>query len=170
MADLPPSSGGVRELLMSEKESTMAKATSHIPEGLTAVIPQLVVKDAHALAEFLTKAFGAKVENVAPSSDGKGVMHGFLRIGGTAVFFCDVTPMIEPTRANLFVYVPDVDASFKSALAAGGKQIMPVSDMFWGDRWGMLADPWGNIWQVATHKETVTPEEMQKRMQAAAKK
>jgi uncharacterized glyoxalase superfamily protein PhnB len=58
----------------------------------------------------------------------------------------------------------------KKALAAGAKQIAPVADMFWGDRWGMLADPWGNVWQVATHKEMVTPEEMQKRMQGAAQK
>jgi uncharacterized glyoxalase superfamily protein PhnB len=148
----------------------MTKAKSHIPEGLTAVTPQLVVKDAHALIEFAKKAFGAEPQHMAPGPEGKGVMHGFMRIGGSALFFSDLPGPTGPTQANLFVYVPDVDTCFKNALAAGAKQLAPVSDMFWGDRWGMVSDPWGNIWQIATHKETISPEEMQQRMQAAMNK
>jgi PhnB protein len=145
----------------------MSKAKSHIPEGLPAVIPQLVVKDARALVDFANKAFGAELQHAAPGPDGTGVMHGFFRIGGAPVFVSDAA-FAQPTQANLFVYVPDVDAAFSRAIAAGAKQLAPVGDMFWGDRWGMLADPWGNIWQVATHKEVVSPEEMQKRMREAA--
>ena len=148
----------------------MAKAKTHIPEGLTAVTPQLVVKDAHALVEFAKKAFGAELQHAAPGPDGKGIMHGFMRIGGSAIFISDTAGFAQPTQANLFVYVPDVDAAFAKAVAAGAKALAPVADMFWGDRWGMLADPWGNVWQVATHKETYTPEEMMKLMQANAKK
>src|SRR5262245_13862589 len=142
----------------------MAKAKSHIPEGLPAVIPQLVVSDARALVEFAAKAFGAELQHFAPGPDGKGIMHGFMHIGGAAIFLSDTPGFAAPTQANLFVYVPDVDASFKNALAAGAKQLQPVADMFWGDRWGMVADPWGNVWQIATHKETISPEEMQARM------
>ncbi len=148
----------------------MAKARHHVPEGLSAVIPQLVVKDGHALVDFATRAFGAELQHAMPNPDGKGIMHGFLRIGGAAIFVSDTAGFAQPTQANLFIYVPDVDAAYKSAVAAGAKPLAPVADMFWGDRWGMLADPWGNVWQVATHKETYTPEEMQKLMQANAKK
>jgi uncharacterized glyoxalase superfamily protein PhnB len=148
----------------------MGKAKSHIPEGLAAVIPQLVTKDARALIEFATKAFGAEMQHAMPGPDGKGIMHGFFRIGGVAVFVSDAAGFAQPTQSNLFVYVPDVDAAYANALAAGAKPVAPVSDMFWGDRWGMVADPFGNIWQIATHKETITPEEMQQRMQANMKK
>jgi PhnB protein len=81
----------------------------------------------------------------------------------------DVPGFAQTTQANLFVYVPDVDASFASAVAAGAKAIQPVTDMFWVDRWGMVADPCGTVWQIATHKETISTEEMMARMQAAAK-
>jgi PhnB protein len=146
----------------------MAKAKSHIPEGLPALIPQLIVKDAHALVEFAEIAFGAELGHFMPGPEGKGVMHGMFSIGGTAVFISDMPGFAQPTSANLFVYVPDVDASVAQAVAAGAKILAPVADMFWGDRWGMIADPWGTVWQVATHKERLEPEEMMKRMAANA--
>ncbi len=148
----------------------MPKAKSHVPEGLPAVIPQLVVSDARALVDFATKAFGAELGHFMPGPDGKGVMHGMFRIGGAVLFVSDLPGFAQPTSANLMVYVPDVDASVAKAVAAGAKVLAPVSDMFWGDRWGMIADPWGTIWQVATHKEQVDPEEMMKRMAANAAK
>jgi uncharacterized glyoxalase superfamily protein PhnB len=148
----------------------MAKAKSHIPEGLGAVIPQLVVKDGRALVEFASKAFGAELAHAMPGPDGKGIMHGLMHLGGSAIFVSDAAGFAQPTQANIFVYVPDVDTAFKNALAAGARQLAPVADMFWGDRWGMLADPWGNVWQVATHQETHTPEEMMKLVQGNAKK
>jgi PhnB protein len=148
----------------------MAKAKSHVPEGLQPLIPQLVVKDARALAEFAAKAFDATLEHFMPGPDGKGVMHGMFRIGGTAVFVSDVQGFAQPTSANLFVYVPDVDQAVARAVEAGARVTAPVADMFWGDRWGMISDPFGNVWQVATHKEQVAPEEMKRRMAEAAQR
>ncbi len=142
---------------------------SHIPEGLPAVIPQLVVKDGKALVDFATRAFGAELAHAMPGPDGKGIMHGMLRIGGASVFVSDANEFAKPTSANLFVYVPDVDAAYARAVEGGAKPLAPVADMFWGDRWGMIADPWGNVWQVATHKEVLSPEEMMKRMKASQK-
>jgi uncharacterized glyoxalase superfamily protein PhnB len=147
----------------------MPKAKTHIPEGLPAVIPQLVCKDATALVAFAEKAFDAQRGHMMPGPDGKGIMHGMIHIGGTILFVSDAAGFAQPTNANLFVYVPDVDKCFANAVAAGAKAIAPVSDMFWGDRWGMVVDSWGNVWQIATHKETITPEEMKQRMAAAAK-
>jgi PhnB protein len=146
----------------------MARAKSHIPEGLPALIPQLVVKDALALVDLAKKSFGAELGHYMPGPEGKGVMHGMFSIGGAPVFVSDIPGFAQPTSANLFVYVPDVDASVAQAVAAGGKVLAPVADMFWGDRWGMVLDPWGNVWQVATHKERPEPEEMMKRMAANA--
>jgi PhnB protein len=148
----------------------MPKAKSHVPEGLPAVIPQLVVSDAHALVDFATKAFGAELGHFMPGPGGKGVMHGMFRIGGAVVFVSDLPGFAQPTSANLMVYVPDVDASLAQAVEAGAKVLAPVADMFWGDRWAMIADPWGTVWQIATHKEQVEPEEMMKRMAANAPK
>jgi uncharacterized glyoxalase superfamily protein PhnB len=147
----------------------MPKAKSHVPEGMPAVIPQLVVKDARALVDFAVKAFGAQPGHMMPGPDGKSVMHGMFHIGGVPLFVSDFGPS-QPTSANLVVYVPDVDAAVASAIKAGAKVLTPVADMFWGDRWGMIADAWGNVWQVATHKEALTPDEMQQRMQASMKR
>jgi uncharacterized glyoxalase superfamily protein PhnB len=146
----------------------MTKAKSHVPEGLPALIPQLVVSDARALVDFATKAFGAELGHFMPGPDGKGVVHGMFRIGGAVVFISDVAGFAQPTSANLMVYVPDVDASVARAVEAGAKVVAPPADMFWGDRWGMVADPWGTIWQVATHKEQVEPDEMMRRMKEHA--
>ena len=148
----------------------MVKAKSHIPEGLPAVIPQLVVKDAQAVIDFAVKAFDAVPHHAMPGPDGKGILHGMFHIGGASVFISDVFGAAQPTAANLFVYVPDVDASVAAAAAAGAKIVAPVADMFWGDRWAMVVDPWGTTWQVATHKVVYTPDEMMKLMAANMKK
>ncbi len=146
----------------------MPPAKSHVPEGMSPVIPQLVVSDAHALAAFASKAFDAKLEHFMPGPEGNGIAHGVLRIGGAPIFLSDVPGFAKPTIANLMVYVPDVDASVAKAVAEGATVIAPAADMFWGDRWSMLSDPWGTIWQVATHKELVLPDEMMRRMEANA--
>jgi PhnB protein len=148
----------------------MPIAKHHVPEGLPAVTPQLVAKDARTLVAFATQAFGAELAHAMPTADGKGIMHGMFRIGGAPVFISDAVGFAQPTAANLFVYVADVDGAVAKAVAAGAKLLAPVADMFWGDRWGMVADPFGNVWQVATHKEQVAPDEMMKRMAAHAAK
>jgi PhnB protein len=145
----------------------MARSTKHIPEGLSNLTPQLVAADARALVSFCEKAFGASLQHAMPGPDGK-IIHGHMRIGDAVVFLSDAAGFSKPTTTNIFLYVPDVDAVFGKAIAAGAKAIAPVSDMFWGDRWGMLEDPFGNHWQVATHIEDVAPDEMMRRMKAHA--
>ena len=100
--------------------------------------------------------------------------HAELQIGDSIIMLADEMPQMETkspqtvggTTTGLFLYVQDVDAAFQKAVAAGAKETMPVADMFWGDRYGKLMDPFGHSWSIATHKEDVAPEEMQKRAQA----
>jgi PhnB protein len=146
----------------------MTKTTHHVPPGLSALVPQLVVADGHALLDFLGRALGAETFGVMPGPDGKGVMHAAVRVGEGWVFVSDASEFAKPTQGNLFLYVPDVDAVFARAVAAGATALVPVATMFWGDRWGMIADPFGNVWQLATHVEDVPPEQMGERMKAAA--
>lgn len=148
----------------------MAQGTQPVPEGLRSVTPQLVVEDATRLVEFLSKGFGAETLHVMPGPGGKGIMHGAVRLGDSTIFVADPFGMAKATTANLFVYVPDVDATFARARAAGAKELAPVMDMFWGDRWCLVEDPFGNQWQIATHKEDVAPDEMMRRMAAAQQK
>lgn len=138
------------------------------PEGYATLTPQLVCANATEVIAFVEKAFGGVTEHVMPGPGGQGVMHAAVRIGDSRIFLSDANDFAKPTSANLFVYFEDVDAAYKRATDNGATAAMPVQDMFWGDRWGMVADPFGNIWQLATHKEVVAPEEMQKRMMAAA--
>ncbi len=144
------------------------KATSYLSPGLPPVIPQLVIKGARAAIELYGKAFGAEAGHVMPGSNG-GVMHAALKIGEATVFLSDANEFSKPTAANTMLYVKDVDATFARATAAGCTVLAPLTDMFWGDRWAMLADPFGNTWQLATHKEDVSPEEMQQRIAALPK-
>lgn len=145
----------------------MTKSTSPIPPGVPPVIPQLVVPDGKALIDFLERAFGAQTQQIMPGPEGKGIMHATVTIGDGRVFVSDANDFAKPTTANTFLYVEDVDAAFARATEAGATALAPVSDMFWGDRWGMVADPFGNIWQLATHVEDVSPEQMAERMKQA---
>jgi uncharacterized glyoxalase superfamily protein PhnB len=135
-----------------------------VPEGLTPLIPQLVSADAEKLIAFLEKAFGARLEGSMPGPDGKSIMHAHVRIEGLPLFIAGPFGPAPATQANLFLYVADVDAAYARAVKAGAKAVVPVADMPWGDRWGMVGDPFGNMWQIATHKEDVSPEEMKRRM------
>lgn len=137
-----------------------------IPEGCNVPIPHYVVKDANAFLDFLVTAFGAEKLHTMPGPDGEGVMHGAARIGGGIIFCADFTPEGNYTKSDTMLYFDDVDAVYKKATDAGAKTIMPLADMFWGDRWCLVEDPFGNRWQLATHKEDVAPEEMPKRMAA----
>jgi len=147
----------------------MAKA---IPEGYYTVTPHLVVKDAGGAIEFYKKAFGAEEVFRMPGPGGK-VMHAELKIGNSHVMINDEMPdygalgpqSIGGTPVTLHLYVNDVDSTFKRAISAGGKEEMAVADMFWGDRYGKLVDPFGHKWSVATHKEDVSPEECARRME-----
>jgi uncharacterized glyoxalase superfamily protein PhnB len=146
-----------------------------IPEGQHAVTPHLVVRGAAQAIEFYKKAFGAREKVRMPGPDGKSIMHAEIQIGDCSVYLVDEMPQmgchspqaLGGTPISLHLYVEDADAVFNQAVAAGAKPQMPPMDMFWGDRFGKLADPFGHEWTVATHKEDVSPEEMKKRAAAA---
>ena len=148
--------------------STQAKT---IPNGMHAVTPHLVCAGAAEAIEFYKKAFNAEQTALLPGPDGK-VMHAAIRIGDSTVMLVDENPqwgMLGPkalkgTPVTIHLYVDEVDKFAAYAASVGAKVIMPVADMFWGDRYGVLEDPFGHRWSVATHVRDVTHEEMQKAM------
>ena len=140
-----------------------------IPEGYHSISPAITCKNAAAAIEFYKEAFGA-TEFVRMPGPGGMIMHAELRIGDSLIFVSDEFPgmSVAPTpRAvpsySLFLYTPDVDAVFDRAVAAGAAVTMPLTNMFWGDRYGKITDPFGHSWGVATHVEDVAPEEMERR-------
>jgi len=139
------------------------KATRFVPQGLHSITPQLVIKGAQKAIDFYREALGAELLHAMPGPNGS-IMHAAVRIGEGTIFVSDASEFAKPTTANLYVYVEDVDAVFARAVKAGATVAAPLANMFWGDRWGMVADPFGNLWQLGTHTEEVTPEEMQQRM------
>lgn len=153
----------------------MAKAKSYIPEGLRNVTAHLVVKNSLEAIEFYKKAFGAEVHSHAPGPTPGSTMHAAIRIGDAMVFLADDLNMsavkapgsLGGTTSSLMLYVTDCDAVFNKAVAAGAKVNMPIADQFWGDRYGQVIDPSGHVWEIGTHKEDLTPEELGQRAQAA---
>jgi len=153
----------------------MAEKVRPIPEGYHAVTPYLVVRGAAAAIEFYEKAFGAEVRFRLAGPDGTSVMHAELQIGDSIIMLSDEAPemgskspaTLDGTPVTIYLYVEDVDAVFDRAIKAGGTSVMPLEDMFWGDRHGQLLDPFGHRWSVATHVEDVSAEEVEKRAAAA---
>ena len=149
----------------------MAKAKA-IPEGYKSITPNLVCRDAAGAIEFYKKVFGAIEKVRMPDANGK-LLHAELHLGDSPFFINDAMGPEASAAANrsslmqLHVYFEDVDSIYNRALAAGAKVIMPLQDMFWGDRYGVIEDPWGQRWGVATHIEDVSPEEMGQRQKAA---
>ena len=144
-----------------------------IPEGYHTATPQLVVRNAAQAIEYYKKALGAKELMRMPTPDGK-IAHAELKIGDSVIFVSDEIPNVgmskSPqtlggTSSGVMLYVEDADATFQKALEAGGKSFMPLTNMFWGDRFGSFIDPFGQAWSVATHTEDVSPAELEKRTQ-----
>lgn len=152
----------------------MSKAAKPVPEGCRTVTPYLIIRDAAKAIEFYKKAFGAVERFRMPMPDGK-LAHAEIQIGDSVVMIADENPQwgvqspqaLNGSPVSIFLYVPDVDATFKQAIAAGATEVMPVADMFWGDRYGKVVDPFGHKWDLATHVEDVAPEEMEERMKKA---
>jgi uncharacterized glyoxalase superfamily protein PhnB len=148
-----------------------ASTAKKIPDGMHTVTPHLVCAGAADAIEFYKKAFGAEELMRMPGPNGK-LMHGSIRIGDSLVMLADEFPdwgSLGPkarggSSVTIHLQVEDVDAFASHAVAAGAKVTMPVADMFWGDRYGQLEDPFGHRWSVATHVRDVTPEEMQQAM------
>lgn len=145
-----------------------------IPEGMRTVTPHLVCAGAAEAIEFYKKAFGAVESGRMPGPPGK-LIHAQIRIGDSALMLVDEFPdwgcfgpkSLKGSPVTIHLYVDDADATFERAVAAGAKITMPLEDMFWGDRYGKLEDPFGHQWSVATHVRDVSPEEMQQAAQKA---
>jgi PhnB protein len=143
----------------------------HIPEGYHSVIPYLVVDGAARALDFYTTAFRAEELMRMPTPEGK-IGHAEIRIGDAHVMLADEHPgmgqlgpkTVGGTPVSIMIYVEDVDSTFKAALDGGATQIRPVENQFYGDRSGMLVDPFGHVWMISTHIEDVSPEEMERRM------
>jgi PhnB protein len=155
----------------SPKEMHMA--VKPIPEGYHSVTPYLIIRGAAAALDFYKRAFGAIEIMRMPAPDGK-VAHAEIKIGDSIIMLADEQPEMGHRSAqtlggscvNLMIYVDRVDDVFKQAIALGAKEKQPLKDQFYGDRSGSLQDPYGHQWTIATHVEDVTPEEMDRRMQA----
>ena len=155
----------------------MATGVKPIPDGYHAVTPLLVVNDAARAIEFYKSAFGA-VERMRMAGPGGKIAHAEMTIGDSVIMLADEFPEwgdVGPkadgkSPVRIALYIDGVDEVARRAVAAGAKVLIPVADQFYGDRSGRLADPFGHLWIIATHKEDVSPGEMQKRMEALAKK
>jgi PhnB protein len=142
-----------------------------IPEGYHTLTPYMTVRDAAKAIAFYKQAFGATEKGVMNGPDGK-IMHAELRIGDSIFMLADEFPQfgsLSPQSTGgsgmgLHIYAEDVDAAFDRAVKAGATVEMPVSDMFWGDRYGKLADPFGHKWSIATHKRDMSVDEMMEEM------
>jgi PhnB protein len=142
-----------------------------IPKGYHTITPFMTVRDAARAIEFYKQAFGAKERGVMKGPDGK-VMHAELVIGDSIIMLADEFPefgSLSPqstggSGTGLHIYIEDVDSAFDRAVKAGATVEMPVADMFWGDRYGKLRDPFGHKWSIGTHKADLSVEEMKKGM------
>jgi PhnB protein len=154
----------------------MTKQVKPVPEGYHSVTPYLVVHDAARALDFYQRVFGAKEVMRMNNPQGR-VGHAEIKIGDSLIMLAEETPnsgvrspqSLNGSTVSIFVYFEDVDSVFNKALAAGAKEVQRLADMFWGDRYGRLTDPFGHSWSLATHIEDVTPEEMGRRAQEAAK-
>lgn len=152
-------------------------AVPAVPPGFRTVTPHLVIRGAAKAIEFYKKAFGAEEIMRMPGMGPDSIGHAELKIGDSIIMLADEFPgmpvqspaKLGGTTVNLHLYVKDCDATFNQAVAAGAKVTMPLMDMFWGDRFGKVMDPFGHEWAVATHKEDVTPEECARRGAEAMK-
>ena len=142
----------------------MPKKVRPIPKEYHAVTPSLTQEDAGKTIAFCKQAFGAKERMRLAGPNGK-IMHAEIQIGDSILMLTDAVH--HPAQpAGLFLYVLDVDKTFAKAMKAGAKQIMPPQDMFWGDRYAKLTDPFGHEWSLATHVEDVPPDELARRTAA----
>lgn len=149
-----------------------AKKVSAVPAGYHTAIPYITVNDGVGALEFYKRALGAREVMRMAMPNGK-IGHAEIRLGDSVIMLSDESPgspkaptSLGGTTGSIMLYVPNVDASFKKAMDAGCKSIMAPTDMFWGDRFGSIVDPFGHAWGIATHKEDLSPEEITRRRDA----
>jgi len=148
------------------KKAAPKKATA-VPRGMHSITPHIVVDGAAAAIDFYKKAFGA-IERMRMPGEGGRLMHASIGIGDSTLMLVDEMPQwnakgpktLAGTPVTIHLYVQDADQTFAEAIAAGATVKMPLADMFWGDRYGIVVDPFGHEWAIATQKRVVTPEEM----------
>ncbi len=148
----------------------MTAAVKPIPDGFNTLSAHVVVHGADQAIEFYKKAFGAEEITRISGPGGKGIMHAELKIGDSTLMMCEEFPdmgakspaAIGGSPVTLHLYVQDADQAFDRAVSAGATVKMPLTDMFWGDRYGRLIDPFGHEWSIATHKQDLTPEQISK--------
>ena len=146
-----------------------------IPEDMHTITPHIYCAGAAAAIDWYVKAFGAVDLARMPMPGSDKLMHAVIKIGDSTIMLADENPewnvkgpkLLGGSPVALHYYVKDVDASYKRAVDAGATAVMPPSDMFWGDRYGVLTDPWGHVWSMATHVKDMTPEEMHEGMMKA---
>jgi len=156
--------------MKAAKKMKLVRGVEPIPKGFHTVTPCLMVRGADRALEFYRKAFGAEIHDRLTGPDGKSVIHAQIRVGDSFIFLGDEVPGMEggaPEKyggspASLHLYVEDVDAAVERAVSAGAQVRMPVADMFWGDRYAKVADPFGFEWGLATRKEDLTPDEIRR--------
>lgn len=148
-------------------------AVKPIPDGYHSVTPYLYLRSCAEAIPFYVKAFGATELFRMPMPDG-AIGHAEIQLGDSRIMMADENPQwgnkspqtLGGVAGGFCVYVPDVDAAFTRAVAAGATVMRPVADQFYGDRSGTVVDPFGHVWTIATHTEDVPPDEIQKRMEA----
>lgn len=144
-----------------------------VPEGMHSVTPHLIIEGAAQALDFYKRAFGAVEMSRLPGPDGK-LMHASFRIGTSVLFAADAFPQwgsngpqaLKGSTVTLHLYVENCDAVFAKAVAAGCTVKMPVSDMFWGDRYGVVVDPFGHNWSIATHTQDLSPTQIEEGFKA----
>jgi uncharacterized glyoxalase superfamily protein PhnB len=152
----------------------MADPVKRVPEGLHTVTPHLTVRDGVDLIEFYKKAFGAREIRRSVTPDGKSLLHADLQIGDSRIFLNDEFPEMGAssplglacTPVTIHLYVEDVDSLYDQAVAAGAKVVMPLADQFWGDRYGVVQDPSGHRWALASHVRDMSPQQMKEAAEA----
>lgn len=156
----------------------MTNQIKPIPDGFHSVTPCLTLKNSKKAIEFYKKAFNAKVLDILSSPDGKTTMHAMIQIGDSIIMMGDEQPNQDCKSAEslgaspigLYIYTTEVDQMFQQAISAGGKTVMPVAEMFWGDRCGTLTDPFGYSWFIATHTRNLSNKEILKGAELACSK
>jgi PhnB protein len=155
------------------QEASPSPKSKPMPAGMHTVTPHIICAGAAEAIEFYKKAFGAQEMFRLPGPDGK-LMHGSIRIGDSAVMLAEENEKhgifgpkhLKGSPVIIHLYVEDADAFVARAAEAGANVTMPVAEMFWGDRYGRLQDPFGHMWSVSTHVRDVTPDEMKQAVQS----
>ncbi len=152
----------------------MTNPVRAIPEGYHSISPSLTCKNAARAIEFYKSVFGATEVMRMPGPEGK-IMHAELKIGDSIIFVNDEFPGMAEAPAPgvtpslfMFLYTEDVDSVYNRAVSMGSMVVMPLENMFWGDRYGKVTDPFGHQWGIAQHVEDVAPQEMKRRQDATA--